>query len=128
METTSHYIIVGTSPDNGSVVEIIAGRDTSVSCEFTIPLENEVIGTVKWFLNEVEVNFGEEAQFQGVLFSEMISGSRQGGVRVVHSTLTVLTSVETSPLVLNNGKISCSLDSNLNLFGLFITVLPPRTG
>lgn len=124
---------IGTSPENGSVVEFIADGETStaVSCHFIssifLPTENETaVGTVRWFLNEVEINFEVESQFPGVQFFVMNNVEK---VSEISSFLTVIANL--FDIALNRGTITChppeEFDS-FDVFGLFNTMVTLRTG
>lgn len=110
------------------MVEIIDGRETNLFCQFTVPLGNEVAGSVRWFLNALELDV--ETQFQGIQFDITTRvDEREEGLNF-SSTLTVLATVAVLPsnLVNVNGRITCFLDNEPNPFGLFNTIIVLRTG
>lgn len=129
----THYFAlfyVDTLPANGSVVEIIDGRATDLLCQFNVPFESEFLGPVRWFLNEVEVVFTNQAQFQGIqLTARSDIGEGVEGL-FISSTLSVLATLDDLPLDLNGGRISCFPGNETNPFGLFKTalMLTNRTG
>lgn len=118
---------VDTRPANGSVVEIRDGRETDLLCQFTVPFGNEVVGSVRWFLNQSEA---EETQVQGIelaIDNRTRVDEREEGL-VISSTLTLLVTVADLPIDLVSGRISCFLDNEPNPFGLFNAILVLRTG
>lgn len=111
-------------------MEIIDGRETNLFCQFIVPFEfgNEVAGSVRWFLNELELNV--QTQFPGIQLA-ITNREDEGGEGIdFSSTLTVLATVALLPpnLVNVNGRITCFLDNEPNPFGLFNTIIVSRTG
>lgn len=107
------------------MVEIRDGRETDLLCQFTVPFGNEVVGSVRWFLNQLEA---EETQVQGIeLAIDNRVDEREEGL-VISSTLTLLVTVADLPIDLVSGRISCFLDNEPNPFGLFNAILVLRNG
>ena len=105
--------------------------ETDVSCQFFSPLVNE--GTVRWFLNGIEIDFQDPFQFEGVQLSVVNTNPETvvDGVGSISSTLTLLADLINVPLYLDDGSITCFPPQEANtsdIFGTFPTVLAFRTG
>ena len=105
--------------------------ETDVSCQFFSPFVNE--GSVRWFLNGIEINFQDQFQFEGVqLFVLNINPETVGdGVGGISSTLTLFADPINVPLYLDGGNITCFPPQESSIpdtFGMFSTALAFRTG
>ena len=104
---------------------------TDVSCQFFSPFVN--VGTVRWFLNGIEINFQDPSQFEGVQLSVLNTNPETvgDGVGSIASTLTLFADLINVPLYLDGGSITCFPPQEANIpvtFGMFPTVLAFRTG
>ena len=123
--------IKGTRPENGSFVEIAedSRNGTEIFCQFSgSPLTTTANGAdryIRWFLNEVQIDFEQDSQFFGVQFSVVNVTADQ----VVSSNLTVFADMFDVPLF--DGNITCLPPAEVegsDIFGLFRTMVIPRIG
>ena len=98
-------------------------------CQFSgSPLTTTANGTnryIRWFLNEVQIDFEQDSQFFGVQFSVVNVTADQ----VVSSNLTVFADMFDVPLL--DGIITCLPPAEVevtDIFGLFRTMVIPRIG
>ena len=124
----------GTRPENGSFVEIAedSRNGTEMFCQFSgSPLTTTANGAdryIRWFLNEVQIDFQQDSQFFGVQFSVVNVTADQ----VVSSNLTVSANLLDVPIsILAGGIITCFPPEEVegtNVFSLFRTTVIPRIG
>ena len=86
--------------------------ETDVSCQFFSPFVNE--GSVRWFLNGIEINFQDQFQFEGVQLSVLnINPETVGdGVGGISSTLTLFADPINVPLYLDGETSPVFLPKN----------------